>query len=1111
MPTQRYDNSTAIVYNLIGEGPIRLKNGLASVYLNRTPVSNNVVQAANLGTDAAVYVNSTGTGLLLGYAVLGLPGVFPVLLKGGAKLATGTIAQGSNSLTTTTAFFTTDMLASNSEGDGGLYQKVRIQGAGPNGSELEAEVIQIVSTTSALLNRNAFVGVTAGIVTWDHFTFATETNSFGLNSVTFDTTVPRTDIRNSPAASVETWVPVLATMGNGSVGLGVGSTSTNFKNVKVHFRPGTLDQAPVQNSSGFTSATTGVQINAPLLQVTSIPNGAGGTVSIHNAKLKSFWGDKNIAQKIKPTTPSPSGTTIISGPGTLGLNIANPSEIDEISLDLAFPNGLHAFKAKDSAYETAGCVFQIYFDYKVAGAAQFQSKLMYGPSDAEVASRATAYFVHASGDLARGWNTTGTVKSNNTSNFNYQFRFSVDELKPFDDFRVRILKLTPDSFNVNGFQHTCDSTLSYVQAFISDKLNYPFSSYLALEYNSQEFQGSFAEVSAHCLGGEFSVPINYVTREEAADGVATYTRNSAGTVTSTYVPWNGNFRRAYCNNPAWIIREILLNKRWGLGNWITSDQIDDYTLYSMARYSDDLVPDGEGGLEPRFTCNVYLTVSTEAYKVMKDFFTTMLAIPYWLDGRLTGVQDKPAMPVYTFTKGNIENGLFSYEGTGNKVRPNQVAVTYTDKDYFYEQRIEVIDDIDDIVVNNRILTDEVVAFGATSRGQAVRYGRWKMLTGKMQKDIVSFKTAENAIYLRPGDIIAVQDADKHRVRYSGRLVSGTTTTIVLDKPVEIVSGETYEVHVVVPGPATYLTQSQTVIGGTNYNFGDILPAFTQTDAETLVDDSGEQVSFQFSPDVHLETRAISNTAGVNQSTLNLFSALSAAPINEMIWALVAKNSQGQVIAGSAKDYKILSISEEKNSYGIIAAEHFNAKFDLINEDYLLEPLTDAPRYGDMPAPRDFTAALQIGQGGSDSTNSAIVPRIFLSWRIPIRFRAGLEEQLTNLDGYLLKYQTPQGAQVEVNLSASTTTYVIDTPSLGIYSFSLQSRSIEGPVSRPVVAEVIVQLDSITPGLAAQLKLLRGGQFTRPPLIDAAAVEMPQDYDYTSPVGTQVRIRNGIIT
>jgi predicted phage tail protein len=1110
MSTTRFTTSTAIAYVLLGEGPMRLKNGLNSVFLNRTPLSNASVAAATLSRDAVVYVGPAGNTLLLGFGTVGIPGSFPILLKGAGKLAVGSINAGSGTLNMNSSFFTPDMLASDSAGDGGLYQKIRVPGAGPAGSELEAEIVQIISPTQALLNRGASNTVSNVNVTWDHYAIGRETTTTGNNTISISPAVPRTDLRTNVATAQSIWPRVLATIGNGSTGFGTDAVPMNFKNVRVNFRPGTLDQEPVQNSLGFTSASSGVSLNTPINQIDSITNGAS-TIQVWTAAPRIWWSNREVVENLLPNTPATSPVTIISGAGSNGLNVGNPAEVDEIALAIAFPNGLYAYTGEKDRYDSTGVVFQIYFDYKVASASAFQSKLIYGPTPAEVATRTTAFLSYSGGDLAQGWTTSGSVKAQNTSSFNQEFRFSVDEFKPFDEFRIRIIKLTPDGYKVNGWQVVNDTALSYVQAFINDRLSYPLSAYLALEFNSQEFQGRFPDIAAHCYGIECDVPTNYVTREEAEDGIAKYTRNSSGVITTTYVPWNGSFRRAYTNNPIWVIRELLLNRRFGLGTWLNRTQINNYALYSLARYADDLVPDGNGGLEPRFTCGAYLTQSTEAYKVIKDFFTCVLAIPYWVGGQLMAIGDRPGEPVYTFTKGNIEGGIFNYEGTGTKVRTNQVAVTFNDKDSFYEQRVEIVDDIDDIITNNRVITEEVVAFGATSRGQATRYGRWKMLTAKLQKDIVSFKTGENAIFLKPGDIVSIQDADKNRVRFSGRIVSGNINSITLDKPITLVAGETYEIHAVIPGPATYLGQDSAVIDSVTYAKGDQVPIFTEEEANNLVDDDGNEVAVYFTEFQHLETRSVTNSAGANQSTINVNANFSSIPESDFIWAITAKDSSGALIPGAPKQYRILSIAEDKGGYGIVATEHFNYKFDLINEDYILEPVREAPSYADMPPPRELTAGVQSINSGSDNNISNTSAKILLSWKIPVKIIAGIEQPVNNLDSYILKYTTPEGNLMQLSLSSNTTSYTINNPTLGVYSFSLQSKSDAGPVSRPAVADLVVQLDTVTPGLAVQLKLLRGGEFTRPPIIASGTVDMPEDYDYTSPLGTKTRVRDGILS
>lgn len=143
--------------------------------------------------------------------------------------------------------------------------------------------------------------------------------------------------------------------------------------------------------------------------------------------------------------------------------------------------------------------------------------------------------------------------------------------------------------------------------------------------------------------------------------------------------------------------DICTNKRYGLGKIIDPSLVDKYALYSIARYCDELVPDGKGGQEPRFTCNAYITRQTEAYKVLKDLATVFRGLTYWMDGQVIPIADVPKEPVYTFTQGNVIDGKFAYESTSDRIQKNQIRVTWNDPEANFTQRVELVEDHDDIV------------------------------------------------------------------------------------------------------------------------------------------------------------------------------------------------------------------------------------------------------------------------------------------------------------------------------------------------------------------------------------------------------------------------------
>lgn len=1092
-----YNTSTAMSLILLSEGPIRLKNGLASVYLNRTPVANEDVATEVVSMPIAGALNSDGSKLYLGYNKPNDGAYKPTLIKKGAKQATGSITAGSATVTTTTAFFTSDMLASNSDGDGGLYQKVTITGAGVNGGDLEGEVISIVSSTEAVLDTAARATVSNQPVYWDHFTYSTISSDAVGPYADLSVSAGNSNLYNNTASgNFTTWTIARGYVGSTTTNLNYGNPNLNFKSVAVNFRGGSIDQTPISNVSGLPTASFGITPGVEIQQCATIPNPAGGTLSIYGQKTNPWWTNDRISDVFPESSGSP--VIITTGTGTYGLNIASPGDIDEILLSMNFPEGLYGVKANEDAAKTdAGCVFQVYLLYKVSEAAEYTRKLILGPTYSDVAN-ASGYFVHNQGALRSGGNFSGVAKARTDSATSLDFRINLQEFKPFDDFKIEIYKITPDKFKVGKWTYFQKSTLTAVQAIILDKLTYPYSSYLSVKMNSNEFQGTYPEIAAHCYGVETQVPDNYITREEATDGIAKYTRSGLAD-TGSYVPWTGTFRTAYCNNPIWNLRELLTNKRWGLGNWMDADSINDYSLYSLARYCDELVPDGNGGLEPRFTMGFYLTQSVEAYKVIKDFCTTMLALPYWVDGKLILEGDRKGEPVYAFSRDNIE-GLFSYEGTGARVRTNQVAVTFNNRDDFYQQEVVLVDDIENIVSTNRINTEEVVAFGATSKSQAIRYGRWKLLTAKKQKEIVSFKTSDNAGFLKPGSIITIQDADKNRVRMSGLVTSATTTTVNLDSTVTLSASDVNELVVLVPGACTYLMQESATIGAVDYEYGDILPIYTEAEAQTLEDDSGNEVVVQFNPDIHVEKRTITTTGTVSSVTVS--SAFSAAPNSEMIWAIIS-SQENVLVAGSPKEYKILAINEEsKDKFTITAIEHYNSKYDQIDDEYVSDSDNVIPRYDGVPNIADFTAAVTYSLSTNIENAGLVESIINLSWEPPVTIESGIEIPYPYFDRYILTYQQ-DGEIIEKRLGKTATSFSLANLPNGNYEFSIRAISEQGPTSRPAKASVVVNTNSYIPSKARQGRVPSGGEFSTQLVLNGPSIIIPDTYTFEGESGKRL--------
>ena len=180
----------------------------------------------------------------------------------------------------------------------------------------------------------------------------------------------------------------------------------------------------------------------------------------------------------------------------------------------------------------------------------------------------------------------------------------------------------------------------------------------------------------------------------------------------------------YTSNPVWIFYDLLTNQRYGLGKYLDEDfdfsKIDKYTLFQLAKYCDELVPDGKGGTEPRFTCNMYITKDEEAIKLLKNLASMLRAMLIWFNGQVTLGMNQQKGAIYTFSKSNVIEGTFNYAGTAGRFRNNQVAVTWNDPENGYKQAVEVVEDHDNIARTGKVRRKNVTAFGCTSQGQAVR-------------------------------------------------------------------------------------------------------------------------------------------------------------------------------------------------------------------------------------------------------------------------------------------------------------------------------------------------------------------------------------------------------
>lgn len=490
-----------------------------------------------------------------------------------------------------------------------------------------------------------------------------------------------------------------------------------------------------------------------------------------------------------------------------------------------------------------------------------------------------------------------TISGKTTSQYQRSYRLNLTGTGPWD---VRVRRLTPDSTQ----QALQNSTYwaSYTE-IIDAKLRYPNTALVALSVDAERFQ-SIPRRGYEMKGLKVRIPSNYnpITRE--------YTG-----------AWDGTFTIDWTNNPAWCFFDMLTAERYGLGAFVDVDQVDKWALYEIGRYCDELVPDGYGGMEPRFTCNLYLQTREEAFTVINNMASAFRGLAYWSGGTVVATQDAPKDPVKLFTPANVldsETGPFSYSGSSIKTQHTVALVTWNDPVDRYKQKIEYVEDAEGVAKYGVVQT-EVVAIGCTSRGQAHRFGRSILFAERMETEVITFRTGLDGLDVVPGDIIQTSDPVRAGARVGGRLLEATADTLKLDSKVTITVGETFTLWCVLP-------------------------------------------------DGKLQSRTVTS-APDETDVLTVSPAFDAAPQPMAVWTLAAASLVPET-------WRVVSMTEVDGTQAEISALAYRAdKYGAIELDLVLEPLQTSLLDAGQAPPFD----LQVSESLYLITPAIVGARLTVSW------------------------------------------------------------------------------------------------------------------------------------
>ncbi|EHF4933298.1 DUF1983 domain-containing protein [Enterobacter hormaechei] len=367
------------------------------------------------------------------------------------------------------------------------------------------------------------------------------------------------------------------------------------------------------------------------------------------------------------------------------------------------------------------------------------------------------------------WQTVLNTSVTGKTTSGYERSHRIDLPQAGSTWTIRLRKITADA---NSAKIGDTMTLQSFTEVIDAKLRYPNTALLYIEFDSSQFNGSIPQISCEPRGRVIRVPDTYDPE----------TRSYSGT-------WTGAFKWAWTDNPAWIFYDLVVSDRFGLGHRLTAANIDKWTLYQVAQYCDQMVPDGKGGdgAEPRYTCNVYIQDRNDAYTVLRDFAAIFRGMTYWGGDQIVALADMPRDVDYSYTRANVVGGRFTYSSTTTKTRYTTALVSWSDPGNAYADAMEPVFE-QALVARYGFNQLEMTAIGCTRQSEANRKGRWGILTNNKDR-VVSFDVGLDGNIPQPGYIIAVADELLSGKVMGGRISAVNGRVIKLDRVADAAAGD----------------------------------------------------------------------------------------------------------------------------------------------------------------------------------------------------------------------------------------------------------------------------------------------------------------------------------
>ncbi len=347
---------------------------------------------------------------------------------------------------------------------------------------------------------------------------------------------------------------------------------------------------------------------------------------------------------------------------------------------------------------------------------------------------------------------------------------------------VKVSKLSAETFSVLISK---ELTFQKVTEIIPVNLTYPFSAIIGTKIDSKSFSSTPAR-SFDARLKLIRIPSNYFPTERL--GRQTDKRyyenkvefqNTSEEKKSIYEgDWDGSFKMGWTDNPAWILYDLLTNTRYGLGRYLEEDDINKWELYKIGRFCDAVdsngnfegVPDGRGGLEPRYSCNIMFKSDEKVFDSIQLISKLFRGQTFFRASEVSFVDERIKSPVAIFNNNNVKDGIFSYSNLRRDQQFNTVEVSYLDRFENFTPKVEVIEDEEDIR-SRGIFKQRVDGLGVTSRAMARRIGQHLIYKTIKENQRIAFTSGLEALLCQPGDLILIDDDLKNQKSNFGKVLS----------------------------------------------------------------------------------------------------------------------------------------------------------------------------------------------------------------------------------------------------------------------------------------------------------------------------------------------------